>query len=161
MNHLNTTWLWDKLRVEGGAYGASCHCDTHSGDFAFVSYRDPNLQATLDIYDKSAEFLRAAPVGEAELTRNIIGVIGGMDTYQMPDAKGWTSMANWLIGATDELNQRRREEILSASPADFRKLADALAELARHGNVVVLGSEQAIAEANAKREDVLQVTKLI
>jgi hypothetical protein len=161
MNHLNTTWLWDKLRVEGGAYGASCHCDTHSGDFAFVSYRDPNLQATLDIYDKSAEFLRAAPVGEAELTRNIIGVIGGMDTYQTPDAKGWTSMANWLIGATDELNQRRREEILSASPADFRKLADALAELARHGNVVVLGSEQAIAEANARREDVLQVTKLI
>ena len=109
----------------------------------------------------SAEFLRAAPVGEAELTRNIIGVIGGMDTYQTPDAKGWTSMANWLIGATDELNQHRREEILSASPADFRKLADALAELARHGNVVVLGSEQAIAEANARREDVLQVTKLI
>ena len=70
-------------------------------------------------------------------------------------------MANWLIGATDELNQRRREEILSASPADFRKLADALAELARHGNVVVLDSEQAIAEANARREDVLQVTKLI
>jgi Zn-dependent M16 (insulinase) family peptidase len=117
MNHLNTTWLWDKLRVEGGAYGVSCHCDTHSGDFAFVSYRDPNLQATLDIFDKSAEFLRAAPVGEAELTRNIIGVIGGMDTYQTPDAKGWTSMANWLIDATDELNQRRREEILSASPA--------------------------------------------
>jgi len=161
MNHLNTTWLWDKLRVQGGAYGASCQCDLHSGGFAFVSYRDPNLQATLDIYDKSADFLRAATLGPAELTRSIIGVIGDLDAYQTPDAKGWTSLANWLTGATDDLNQRRREEALSASPADFRNLAAALAELARHGRVVVLGSEQAIAEANAHRGEPLQVTKVI
>jgi presequence protease len=161
VNHLNTTWLWDKLRVEGGAYGASCQCDGHSGAFAFVSYRDPNLQSTLDIYDKSANFLRSVPVGEAELTRSIIGVIGSIDTYQTPDAKGWSSMANWLIGASDDFNQRRREEILSASPTDFHNLADALAELAVHGNVVVLGSRQAIAEANAHRQNALQVTDIM
>ncbi|HEY6256824.1 MAG TPA: insulinase family protein [Xanthobacteraceae bacterium] len=161
MNHLNTTWLWDKVRVEGGAYGASCHYDTHAGNFAFVSYRDPNLQSTLDIYDKSADFLRAAPVGGAELTRSIIGVIGAIDTYRMPDAKGWTSMANHLIGVTDDFNQRRREEILSTSPSDFRNLADVLAELAVRANVAVMGSEQAIAQANARRQDLLQVTKVM
>jgi len=161
MNHLNTTWLWDKLRVEGGAYGASCQCDLHSGGFVFVSYRDPNLQATLDIYDKSADFLRATALGEAELTRSIIGVIGDLDTYLTPDAKGWTSLANSLTGATDEYNQRRREEVLSAAPADFRNLADALTELARHAKVVVLGSEQAITGANAHLREPLQVTKVI
>jgi Zn-dependent M16 (insulinase) family peptidase len=161
MNHLNTTWLWDKLRVEGGAYGASCQCDLHSGGFVFVSYRDPNLLATIDVYDKSADFLREAALGDAELTRSIIGVIGDLDAYQTPDAKGWTSLANSLTGATDEYNQRRREEVLSASPADFRHLADALAELARHAHVVVLGSEQAITEANARLREPLQVTKVI
>jgi presequence protease len=161
LNHLNTTWLWDKLRVEGGAYGASCHHDPHSGALVFVSYRDPNLQATLDVYDRSADFLRAAAIGEAELTRSIIGVIGSIDTYQNPDAKGWTSLANWLIGVTDEFNQRRREEILSASAADFRNLAEAMAELAAHGNIVVMGSEQAIAEANAGRQPALQITKVM
>jgi Zn-dependent M16 (insulinase) family peptidase len=161
LNHLNASWLWDKLRVEGGAYGASCHHDPYSGAFVFVSYRDPNLQATLDVYDRSADFLRAAAIGEAELTRSIIGVIGSIDTYQTPDAKGWTSMVNWLTGATDEYRQRRREEILSAAAADFCNLADVLAELAANGNVVVMGSEQAIAEANVGREHPLQVTKVM
>jgi hypothetical protein len=161
MNHLNTTWLWDKLRVEGGAYGASCQYDPHSGTFAFVSYRDPNLQATLDVYDKSADFLRAAALGETELARSIIGVIGDLDAYQTADAKGWASMANWLTGVSDAYRQQRREEILAAGTRDFRDLSEALAELARTGHVVVLGSEQAIAAANAGRSDPLQVTKVI
>jgi presequence protease len=160
-NHLNTTWLWNKVRVEGGAYGASCGCDAHSGSFTFVSNSDPNLQPTLDIFDGSADFLRAVPVGEAELTRSVIGTIGSMDSYQPPDAKGWTSMAHRLTGATDEYNQRWREEVLSASRSDFRNLADALAELAVHGNVAVLGSERAIEQANALRQDALRVTKVI
>jgi Zn-dependent M16 (insulinase) family peptidase len=161
LNHLNNTWLWEKVRVEGGAYGGSCGCDQRSGAFVFTSYRDPNLTATLDIYDKSADVLRATSIGDAELTRNIIGVIGKLDAYRTPDRKGWTSAANWLTGDTDELNQRWREEALGAGPADFRRLAEALAELARQGSVVVMGPEQAIAEANAGRSDKLQVTKVV
>jgi Zn-dependent M16 (insulinase) family peptidase len=161
MNHLNTTWLWDKVRMQGGAYGGSCNFDQHSGGFFFSSYRDPNLQPTLDIYDKSADFLRGERLGYAELSRNIIGVIGSMDSYQLPDAKGRASMANYLIGYTDEIKQRRREEILSASAQDFRDFADALGEVAAHGNVVVMASEQAIAAANAQRQDVLQLTKVL
>jgi len=160
-NYLNTTWLWDKLRVQGGAYGASCGFDPYSGAFTFVSYRDPNVRATLDVYDKTPEFLRAAVPGETELTRNIIGVIGGIDTYLTPDAKGWTSMANRLIGATDEFRQRRREQVLGAGPADFRNLAQALSELVRDARVVVLGSEPAIAEARAQPPNDWQVTKIV
>jgi presequence protease len=161
MNHLNTTWLWDKVRVQGGAYGGSCNFDQHSGGFSFLSYRDPNLQPTLDIYDKSPDFLRSEQVDEAELTRSIIGVIGDMDSYLLPDAKGWKSMVNYLIGYTDEIRQRRREEVLAASPSDFRNFAAALADVATHGNVVVMGSEQAIAAVNSRRQDVLQLTKVL
>jgi presequence protease len=160
-NHLNTTWLWDKIRVQGGAYGASCQFDQHSGGLTFLSYRDPNILSTLDFFDKSSDFLRASKLDEAELTRNIIGMIGVTDSYLLPDAKGWSSMVNYLIGDTDELLQRRREEIMSASAADFRNFAEALTEVAACGNVVILGSQEVIAATNAKRQNFLQVTKVL
>ena len=61
---LRTSWLWDKVRVQVGAYGGQCMFNRYSGDFTFVSYRDPNLLATLDIYDRTADFLRTADLGE-------------------------------------------------------------------------------------------------
>ena len=104
--YLRTTWLWDKVRVQGGAYGGQCMFDRYSGGFTFVSYRDPNLLATLDIYDRTADFLRNADLSDAELTRNIIGTIGEVDTYRLPDAKGFASMQRHLIGDTDEARER-------------------------------------------------------
>ncbi len=158
---LRTTWLWDKIRVQGGAYGGQCNFDRYSGGFTFVSYRDPNLLGTLDTYDKTAEFLRTADLGETELTRHIIGTIGDIDTYRLPDAKGFGSMQRYLIGDTDEARQRMREEVLSTSAADIRDFADAAAKLAANGRVVVLGSEQAIEAANAERQGFLSVSKVM
>ena len=129
VKYLRTTWLWDKVRVQGGAYGGFCTLDHRSGNFTFLSYRDPNLLETLDIYDQTPTFLKRAEPDKSELTRSIIGTIGDIDTYQLPDAKGFTSMQRYLAGETDEIRQRRRDEILGASVADFRAFADVLAEL--------------------------------
>jgi presequence protease len=159
--YLRTSWLWEKIRVQGGAYGGQCMFSRYSGDFTFVSYRDPNLLATLDIYDRTAEFLRAADLGEAELTRNIIGTIGEVDTYRLPDAKGFASMQRYLIGDTDEARQRVREEILSTTAADIRNFGDAMAQVAAKGRVVVLGSEQAIEAANTERPGLLRVSRVM
>jgi presequence protease len=159
--YLRTSWLWEKIRVQGGAYGGQCMFSRYSGDFTFVSYRDPNLLATLDIYDRTAEFLRAADLGEAELTRNIIGTIGEVDTYRLPDAKGFASMQRYLIGDTDEARQRMREEILSTTAADIRNFGEAMAQVAAKGRVVVLGSEQAIEAANAERPGLLRVSRVM
>jgi Zn-dependent M16 (insulinase) family peptidase len=159
--YLRTTWLWDKIRVQGGAYGGQCMFDRYSGGFTFVSYRDPNLLGTLDTYDRTANFLRNADINDAELTRNIIGTIGELDTYRLPDAKGFTSMQRYLIGDSDEARQRMREEVLSTTPGDIRSFADALAQLAAQGRVVVLGSEQAIEAANAERQSFLSVSKVM
>jgi Zn-dependent M16 (insulinase) family peptidase len=159
--YLRTTWLWDKIRVQGGAYGGQCMFDRYSGGFTFVSYRDPNLIATLDTYDHTAGFLRNADLNEAELTRTIIGTIGEVDSYRLPDARGFASMQHYLVGDTDEARQRMREEILSTTAADLRNFADALAHVAAHGRVVVLGSEQAIEAASAERPGLLSVSRVM
>jgi hypothetical protein len=155
---LRTTWLWEKIRVQGGAYGGQCMFDRYSGGFTFVSYRDPNLVATLDTYDRTADFLKNADLNEAELARNIIGTIGEVDFYRLPDAKGFGSMQHYLIGDTEEARQRTREEILSTTAADIHGFADAMAAVAARGRVVVLGSEQAIEAANAERPGLLATT---
>ncbi len=159
--YLRTTWLWERIRVQGGAYGAFCLFDHRSGVLSLLSYRDPNLPATLDVYDQTGRFLRQAELGEAELTRSIIGAISDMDSYQLPDAKGYTSMARYLAGDTDEFRQRLRDEILSTSAADFRAFADALDLVRDHGQVVVLGSSVAIEAANATREGGMEIVKVL
>jgi Zn-dependent M16 (insulinase) family peptidase len=160
MRHLNTTYLWDKVRVQGGAYGGSSGFDPFSGGFVFTSYRDPNLLQTLDAYDGAAAWLREG-VGEQDIVRSIIGAIGAIDTYRLPDAKGFTSLMWELTGNTDDNRQQRREEILGATNADVRRFADVLAEVGKAGQVVVLGSEAAIKAANEERGNFLSVTKIL
>ena len=160
-NLLRTTWLWERVRVQGGAYGGFCLFDHRSGTFSFISYRDPNLVGTLETYDNTAEFLRKLELSDDEVTKSIIGVIGDLDLYQLPDAKGYTSMLRYLAGDSEDDRQRLRDEVLSTSAKDFRAFADVLDQVKAHGSVVVLGSEQAIEKANSEQKLGLQVTKVL
>ncbi len=160
LKFLNTTYLWDKVRVQGGAYGGSSRFDLTSGNFSFLSYRDPNLLGTIDAYDGASKALRAE-IGENDLTRSIIGVIGDVDGYEFPDAKGYSSMWRQLTGTTDAIRQQRRDEILGTTVADFKRMAEAVEAVAKHGHVVVLGGEAAISAANDKRPGLLAVTKVM
>jgi presequence protease len=110
---LRTSWLWDKVRVVGGAYGAMNSFSAQSGVFKYVSYRDPNLKQTLDTYDATPEFLRevAGDMSASTLSNAIIGMIGDMDAPMSPDQKGFTSMDRYLTGLSDETRQRRREQV--------------------------------------------------
>jgi Zn-dependent M16 (insulinase) family peptidase len=160
LRHLNTTYLWDKVRVQGGAYGGGSSFDPFSGGFAFTSYRDPNLLSTLDAYDQAAAFLKAG-IGEQDLVRSIIGAIGAIDTYRLPDAKGYISLMWELSDNTDANRQQRRDEILGATAADLKRFGDVLADVARQGHVAVLGSAAAIKAANDERAGFLSVTKVL
>jgi hypothetical protein len=150
-NYLRTTWLWEKIRVQGGAYGGFCSFDQQSGVYTYLSYRDPNLLATLDNYDKTAHFLRKLDLSQEELTKSIIGAIGQMDAYQLPDAKGYTSMVRHLLGISDDFRQQMREQILTTTAADFKAFGEVLERVNEQGIVVVLGSQAAIEKANAER----------
>ena len=160
-NYLRTTWLWERVRVQGGAYGGFCLFDRHSGVFSYLSYRDPNLLDTLEIYDQTSHFLRDLDLSESELTKSIIGAIGRIDAHQLPDAKGYTSMARHLIGEDDEDRQRLREEVLSTTHADFAAFAEVLQQVTDQGRVVVMGSQEAIDQANAARGGWLEVIKVL
>lgn len=159
--YLSTTWLWDKIRVQGGAYGGFSQFDSASGTFTFLSYRDPNILLTLENYDSTAQFLRGLELDEAELTKSIIGAIGDLDSYLLPDAKGWASMARHLTHYTDEERQKIRDEVLGTTAADFKRFAEVLEQVAQNGKVVVLGAAQAIEKANKEREGFLEVKNVL
>jgi Zn-dependent M16 (insulinase) family peptidase len=141
---LRNSWLWDRVRVQGGAYGSFCLFDRLSGTVTFVSYRDPNILKTIDVFDQSAEFLKDLELGRDELTKGIIGSIGDMDAYQLPDARGFTSMARLIAGETDDDLQRIREEILATKAEDFKAFADILTFFKDNGLIKILGSKSAI-----------------
>lgn len=140
---LRTGYLWDKVRVIGGAYGGFCTFDSRSGDFKYLSYRDPNLQQTLDNYDAVPAFLKEMEISEDELTKSILGTMGEIDSHQLPDSKGYTALQRHLLAETDEMRQKVRDEILGCSASDIRNFADAL-EVVRSGQVCVVGSDDAI-----------------
>ncbi|SMC24090.1 pre-sequence protease. Metallo peptidase. MEROPS family M16C [Desulfacinum hydrothermale DSM 13146] len=141
---LRTAWLWDQIRVQGGAYGAFTQLDRFSGNLAFVSYRDPNLEKTLEVYDRTADFLRNLDLSVEELTKSVIGVIGDLDRHLLPDAKGFTSFIRHLTGDDDERRQQLRQEVLATSPEDFRRFADAVEVLRQEGRVAILGPEDGL-----------------
>ena len=160
-NYLASTWLWEHVRVQGGAYGGFGQFDHRSGVFTFLSYRDPNLLKTLEIYDQTAQFLTRLELSQAELTKSIIGAIGEMDSYQLPDAKGFTSLVRYLVGDTDERRQLYRAQVLGATQSDFHTLGEVLEKAAQVGQVVVIGSQDAIHEANAGRPGWLEEIKAL
>jgi len=146
--YLATTWLWDRVRVQGGAYGAFCALDPFTGVFAYASYRDPNLLDTLQVYDRSGSFLRDYPISNDELTKAIIGTIGDFDAYQLPDAKGYASLVRYLTGIDDDYRQQMRDQVLGTKPAHFADFAAVLDQIGTAGRVAVLGSADAIAAAD-------------
>jgi Zn-dependent M16 (insulinase) family peptidase len=81
------------VRVVGGAYGGFCSFDSHSGMFTYLSYRDPNLMDTLEAYDGTVDFLRSLDLDSDALTKAIIGTMGDIDAYQLPDAKGYSALS--------------------------------------------------------------------
>ncbi|MEJ5365266.1 MAG: insulinase family protein [Desulfosoma sp.] len=156
-HYLRTAYLWDRVRVQGGAYGAFSQLERFSGDFALVSYRDPNVEKTLETYDRCADFLKTLSLHEDELTKAIIGVIGDLDRHLLPDAKGFTSFVRRLTGDDDEARQRMREEVLGTTPADFRAFGQFLEVLRDKGRVVVLGSWESLQPLSER----LRITQLL
>ncbi|CAA6664336.1 unnamed protein product [Spirodela intermedia] len=159
--YIDNTWLWDRIRVSGGGYGTYSALDTDSGVFSYMSYRDPNLLKTVDVYDATANFLRELELDDDALTKAIIGTIGDVDPYQLPDAKGYSSLMRHLLGITEEERQIRREEILSTSVKHFREFADALEVVKDKGVVVAVASADDVAKANEEKGGFFEVKKVL
>lgn len=146
--YLRTGYLWDTVRVMGGAYGGFCRLSAQSGVFSYLSYRDPNLKGTLDNYDAAADHLRALALSPADLSQAIIGAVGELDRPMQPDQKGFASLQQWLAGEAAADRQARRDELLATTSADFNAFGERLAKLNAEGTVTVIGSKAALDKAN-------------
>jgi Zn-dependent M16 (insulinase) family peptidase len=159
--YLRNAWLWERVRVRGGAYGAFCLFDRLSGVLTFISYRDPNLIDTLHAFDQAASFLNDIHLDEKELNKSIVGAIGDIDAYMLPDAKGYVSMLRYLTGDTEEGRQQMRDEILSTDTPYFRAFSKVLNQVKECGLVTILGNPGAIETATNERQGWLNVVKVI
>ena len=138
-------YLWINIRVKGGAYGCM-NSYMRNGDTYFVSYRDPNLEKTNEIYDGIPKYLENFTADERDMTKYIIGTISDLDTPLNPNAKGARSMTALLQGITQEDLQRERDEVIGATEKDIRALKDMIASVLEEHNLCVIGNEEKLNE---------------
>ncbi len=138
-------YLWTQVRVKGGAYG--CMCDFgKSGDSYFVSYRDPNLKKTLDVYEKAADYIADFDADERTMTQYIIGAVSEMDVPMTPAAKGAYSLGGYMTHYTFEQVQKSRDELLATDAATIRGLAEYIRAFMKDDCLCVVGNEEKIKE---------------
>lgn len=150
---LSYDYLWINVRVKGGAYGCM-NTFLRSGESYFVSYRDPNLSDTLDVYNRIPEYIKSFSPDERDMTKYIIGTFSALDTPMNPEAKGSRSMSAYLEGITYEQIQKERNEILNAQPEDIRRLADLVEAVLKKDSICVIGNENMIKESAGLFENV-------
>jgi len=143
--NLSTGYLWDKIRVEGGAYGGMSRMSINHPVFACASYRDPNLEETLAHFIKGLEQV-AAGLPADKVDQSIVGTIGSIDKPKSPHGLGFGETMDILTGCTAEYHGELREAVLSATPADLKRAAETVLAAAE-SEVTALGSSAAFDKA--------------
>ncbi len=144
---LGYDYLWMNIRVKNGAYGCMSSF-LRTGESYFVSYRDPNLAKTNEVYSKIAEYVKTFEPDDRDMTKYIIGTFGALDTPLNPEAKGSRSMAAYLENLDYDDIQKERDEILAANPEDIRKLAGLIQSVLDDDGFCVIGNEDVIRSEN-------------
>ncbi len=138
LNYLRDTWLWEQIRVRGGAYGGGCAYDETTNILGFFSWDDPNPLNTIDVIGRTADHLRNLSLPESEIGRNIIGTVGTLDRPLSPYAKGVRIRNRHLLGITHEQRQKEREEVLGTTNEDFRKVGEILSAAWNNRSISVM-----------------------
>ncbi len=134
-------YLWNRVRVKGGAYGCMCSFG-RTGDSYFVSYRDPNLEKTVDVYEKAADYIEAFEADERTVTQYIIGAVSDLDMPMTPAAKGMYSMTGYMTNLPFERVQKERDELLAVTADTIRSLAGHIRAFMEADCLCVVGNEE-------------------
>ena len=143
---LSYDYLWQNIRVKGGAYGCMSSFN-RIGEGYFVSYRDPNLQRTMEVYEGVVDYLENFTVSERDMTKYIIGTMSNIDQPMTPSAKGDRSMNLYMNKVSADMIRKERLEILEAGQDDIRRLARVVEAVLKADQICVIGSEDKIEEA--------------
>lgn len=142
---LSYDYLWQNIRVKGGAYGCMSNFN-RIGEGYLISYRDPNLKKTMDVYEGVVDYLKNFNVSDRDMNKFIIGTISNIDRPMNPSAKGSRSMNLYMNRVTEEMIRTERAQILDAEQADIRALAKVLEAMLSEHSLCVIGSEEKIEE---------------
>lgn len=154
---IDLNYLWNNVRVQGGAYGSSMQMD-RSGIYSFLSFRDPNVAGTLNVYDKVSEYVKNFNEDEQGMTKFIIGTISGQDRPLSDREKGEQSDFHYFSGVTFTDLVKERQEILSTTADDIRGYAGLMKEMVDKGVACVVGNKDKI---NEGKEAFQKITELI
>jgi Zn-dependent M16 (insulinase) family peptidase len=150
---LGYDYFWQKVRVEGGAYGCMSNF-VREGRISFVSYRDPNLENTYEVFEKTPEYLRDFHVDERTMTKYIIGTISNMDTPLTPYQKGVRGLTAYMTDISMDMLQKERDQVINVTAEDIRALADVVADTMAQGYLCVIGNEDKIQEQKEMFQEV-------
>ena len=159
--HLSNSYLYRRIRVQGGAYGGFCKYESSSRTFAFLSYRDPHLTETLAIYKDAIDFICNNSIAGEELKKAVIGSIAALDKPMDPAGKGQTAMIREFSGVTDDLRKRFRHGVLAMDSEQIRKAAESYFPRVEEAAVIaVFAPEERLQEANRVLDNRLMLEKL-
>ena len=153
---LGLDYLWNRLRVQGGAYGAFAGF-TRLGSLYFASYRDPNLSTTLQAYQDVVDYLKDFCCDEKDLEKFIIGTIGGMDIPLTPALRIRTGISRSRTGQTQDMAQKVREEVLGTTVQSIQSLAEVVQKALCHSSICVVGSKEMITREKGVFDDIFEV----
>jgi Zn-dependent M16 (insulinase) family peptidase len=144
---LSTGYLWEKVRMEGGAYGAFSYPRNMDGLFLLGSYRDPNITATIRAFGEGLRFMESGPLDSREVDKAVIGTVGREDRPMDPGEKGFASLQRSLHGVTDEARQARRTALLAVERSDIAEAARELIRFSDRSFTAVIASRKSLQEA--------------
>jgi presequence protease len=153
---LTSDWLHNQVRVIGGAYGAFCSF-APNGNVTFSSYRDPNLQETLNIYDSTPLYLNKFEAEEPVMTRFIIGTISSLDKPRTPSQKGMIAMQYYFERTTPGMLREERLQVLGTTPADIRSMVKMVEDVLSQNIYCIYGSETKIKENKSLFSDIITI----
>ena len=139
-------YLWNQVRVKGGAYGCMCSF-SKSGDSYFVSYRDPNLSKTVDVYEQAADYIAAFSQDERSMTQYIIGAVSELDTPLTPASKALRSLSAYMTNQKEEDFQKERDELLGVTQETIRGLSAHVRSFVGQNYFCVVGNDEKIKDA--------------
>jgi hypothetical protein len=159
---LSNSYLYKHIRVQGGAYGGMSSFDPTLGLFSFISYRDPHIVETLQIFKDAQNYFSENEMTVDDMEKAIISTIGALDKPLDPSSRGYAAMMRIITGATDEIRQKFRDDVLSATPRKVKNaLKDYFSTVVGSKAVAVYSAREKLKEANKILDDKLIIENLI
>lgn len=144
IKYLRTAYLWEEVRMKGGAYGAYTNLDWTTGVVGLASYRDPNPENTIRCFSGAGAFLEGLSISPDELERVIIATVGELDRHMEAHEKGFVGMLRYLRGEDMEFLRRVREQVLSTTLKGIREFGQVLGGEGRWITTKLLGPSDGV-----------------